>query len=590
MGKQRAVTSTSGDSDSRHNPWSQWRKRIILPAVVLLTIIVFSNSLENDFLTSWDDNQYITENSLVKELSWSNVEKIFTSFHSSGNYHPLTLLSYACEYKLFGPDPKAYHVTNLIFHCLNVILVFQLIKLITGRIETATIVALFFGIHPMHVESVSWISERKDVLYSFFLLGSLTSYTVYLKNKLKYSHSERAVGYIIALVLFVLSLLSKSAATILPLLLLLIDYYYKRRVNKQSILEKLPFFALTLIFGTIAIVSQQYVGAISNSSSAFSTIDRALFGSYAIIFYLMKACIPVNLSAFYPFPSKVDGWLPPEYYIAPIVVLAIIFTFIKVRKHQRDLMFGALFFFANIILILQIIPVGSAIVAERYTYLSFIGIFFPIGQLYCNISDRGLPSFPKTKLLFLGILTAYTLLFSVLTYERNMIWADGITLLSDVIEKDPKSGLAYLCRGITLRKQNHNGRALVDFESAIRASPNLVEAYAERGNMRAKRGEYDEAIIDFNQIIRTNPQYPQLNKVYYNRGTARENNKDYSGAIADYTHAMQIGKHDIDMYAYFSRGRAQSLLGNRAESCNDWTAAARLGHPQASDMIQKYCK
>ncbi len=593
--QERSHKAPRSDPTPTHH--TRWYRGLILPAILLITVLVFSNSLKNGFVSSWDDDQYVLENALIKDLSWDNIQKVFASFHSSGNYHPLTLLTLAIEYDRFGLDPKPYHVTNLLLHCLNTLLVFHLVRLLTSRDEVSAISALFFGIHPMHVESVAWISERKDVLFAAFYLGSLISYVTYIRKKgfrtgagKKSKESTPRTFYGVALGLFTLSLLSKSAAVSLPIILILIDYYSGERLDRRNLAEKVPFFVISIIFGVIALFSQQSVGAISTASLTYPTFDRILFACYSVNFYLFKLFFPLNLSAFYPFPVKTNGWFPTEYYVGPIILVAIIVIIYLSNRFRKDLVFGGLFYLANIGLVLQVVGVGSAIVAERYAYLSYIGLFFIIGQVYCRYTDQMSVENPTLRWLLIGLVIAYSGFICVLTFKRIPLWSDTTTLLSDAIDKDPRSGLAYLCRGIERRKQNHNGGALSDFNSAIQAYPGFTEAYAERGNMRVKRGEYEEAIADFNFIIRTNPKYRQLNKVYYNRATARENAKDYQGAIADYTSSLESGPPDISMYIYFSRGRVYSLLGQRSESCGDWSEAAKLGHPKAMEMLKQFCR
>ena len=219
---------------------------LVLAGIILLTLIVFSNSIGNNFVTNWDDKGYLMDNGYIKVITPESIKAIFHSYYN-GNYHPLTTISYALEYKFFGFNPKPFHIDNLIIHLLNIVLVFVLMQLLMGRIEASCIAALFFGIHPMHVESISWISERKDVLYTFFYLGALINYIYYLRAE----HKKKRY-FVMALVLFGLSLLSKSAAISFPVLLLLIDYYHDRKFDKKIVLEKLPFLSFSVAFGRAA--------------------------------------------------------------------------------------------------------------------------------------------------------------------------------------------------------------------------------------------------------------------------------------------------------------------------------------------------
>ena len=239
-------------------------------------------------LVNWDDDRYLSNTPAVQSLSLTTVKEASTSFFI-GHYQPLTILSYALDYHFYKLNPYHYHLTNLILHLLNSLLVFYLIYLLSGNIIVSFITAILFGLHPLHVESVAWVSERKDVLYSFFFLLSCITYLYYLTkgNKHKY--------YILSLFLFLCSLLSKSMAVTLPLLLLLIDYYLKRKPNKTLLLDKIPYFFLSIIFGIIAIF-----GVGIRPKVGFSLFGALSAASYATVFYLGKLFLPIKLSCLYP--------------------------------------------------------------------------------------------------------------------------------------------------------------------------------------------------------------------------------------------------------------------------------------------------
>src|SRR5688572_978865 len=226
----------------------------ILGGILLVTFLLFYNTLTNNFV-NLDDSGYIKDNPDIKSLSAKNIAAIFSSFYNA-NYHPFTTLSYAIEYNLFGLNAKPYHFVNLFLHLLNIFMVFRLIKKVSGKVQVALIVALFFAIHPMHVESVAWISERKDLLYSFFFICGLSTYYEYTHAK-----ADRNKLYVYTILLFLCSLLSKSAAITFPIMLLIFDYYFQRSWKAKVLVEKIPFFLLSLIFGVVNIFSQKSAGA-----------------------------------------------------------------------------------------------------------------------------------------------------------------------------------------------------------------------------------------------------------------------------------------------------------------------------------------
>ena len=221
--------------------------------LLVIAIIVFSPALKNGF--NYDDDIYIKENRFIKSLSFYNVERIFTSFFA-GNYQPVSVLTYLFEYRFFGLNPYPYHLTNIIVHLFNCLLVFWLFYLIGGRVLGAWIVSVLFVIHPLRVESVAWVSERKDVVYAFFFLCACIAYIYYLKN------GENRKLYCLAIIAFILSLLSKPMAITLPLVLFIFDYFFSRKFSKSLYLDKVPFFILSFLFGVVTIFSQYSGGGI----------------------------------------------------------------------------------------------------------------------------------------------------------------------------------------------------------------------------------------------------------------------------------------------------------------------------------------
>jgi tetratricopeptide (TPR) repeat protein len=504
------------------------RKVFLYAALIaLLTIIVFSNSIKNGFVRNYDDILYITSAENAKALTVNDIGTIFSSY-VAGIYHPVTVLSLAIEYNLLGPSATHFHLINLLIHVLNVLLVFWFIYLLTKRIEISIIVALFFGIHPMHVESVSWISERKDVLYTFFFLGSLIAYLKYISSETKYKYLAYSI------ILFSLSLLSKSAAVCLAPLIVLIDYYLKRKYVFKVCLEKIPYFILALIFGIVSLISQSSSGAINSLTEFnYSFIDRIFLVCYSIMFYIIKAIAPFNLSIIHYYPTKLSFW----YYFAPLGIAALIFLIIKLKNIRRDLLFGLLFFLITIILVLQFIPVGYSIVSERYSYIPFIGLFFIAGKLYCDFTDNKFNNFSKVRkkyiLFFIAVLTV---LFSMMTYERNKVWENSVTLFDDVIKKNPGTGHAYWARGSAKLDIDNIQGALSDFEKAIENNYKYADAYNSRAKCYFKLGFAEKAIEGYTDAIKVDNTFALA---YYNRGHSKQKLEDYNGSIDDYKKAIE---------------------------------------------------
>ena len=398
---------------------------ILLIMIVIVTALVYARTLQNGIL-NWDDHLLITNNNDIKSLSASNLKSIFTSYYL-GMYHPLVTLSFACEYHFFGLNPVVYHATNVLFHLANVVLVFFLVLLLSQRHETALIAACLFGLHPMHVESVAWIAERKDVVYAFFYLSALIFYLRFIRQgKLK--------NYWMLCSCFVLSLCSKTTAVTLPCILIIIDLYSRRKITKRTLLEKLPFVALSLVFGLIALHSQ---GGDTRTivGNSFNIIGRIFLASYALCYYLIHLFLPINLSALHLMPTTAGGILPAEYYLALLPLAILIFLGTRKSIVQREYVFGLSFFLVMLSLNIHLIPIGMAVVSERYTYVAYIGIYYCLGQLYVFFLDRYPAFFFSWKKVIRAAAGLLVLSFGCVTYQRIGLWKSSLILFQDAAVK-----------------------------------------------------------------------------------------------------------------------------------------------------------
>jgi tetratricopeptide (TPR) repeat protein len=464
-----------------------------LAGILLLTVIVFSSGISKNFV-ALDDPAYVRDNSFIKSLSFESLKNIFSSFYNF-NYHPVTTLVYAIEYHFFKLNAAPYRIINLLFHLANICLVFVLAEKISGRKEIALLASLFFGIHPLHVESVAWVSELKDVLYSFFLILALVVYANYIKNK---SNKLLACTF----VLFLLSLLSKPAAVTFPLLLPLFDYYYKRKLTREVILEKVPFFLLSLIFGIITVFAQKQGGAINTEYMVpYSAFQRIFIVSYGVVFYIVKLFVPANLCAFYYAPKVI----PYYYYICPLVIVLVAWLVSKSKAMKQQLIFGLLFYVFSIILVIQIIPVGYAIVAERYSYVPYIGLFFIAGSFYTNVRDNKLAFSSKMKPFIHYIFIGLAIVFSVTSFQRSKIWRDSLSLFTDIAEQNPESSYAHNTLGKIQNEATDYAGALASFNRSIELDSSIADVYFNRGNTYNTNKNYAMALRDYLKAFELKP-------------------------------------------------------------------------------------
>jgi hypothetical protein len=424
-------------------------------------------------LTNWDDEYYVVQNALLRGPDWTGIfSKPIVS-----NYHPITIATLAANYSMTGLDASSYLITNLLLHLINTGLVFYFIWLISGKkLWVAAFTAIVFGIHPMHVESVAWVSERKDVLYTLFFLISLIQYWRFLTtSKSKY--------LIYCFLFFALSLLSKPAAIILPFVLVLLDYWYGRPIGKRSILEKIPFLFLALVFAVITVKLQ--------SKTAIASLDfyplwsRFFFATYTSMTYIIRFFVPYPLSTFHPFPAtKTLGW---PIMLSPLFMLALL-ALVWFKRKNKLIVFSFFFFMINLALVLQIVSIGGTLLAERYTYVPYIGMAFFIGTMLDKYSAT------INKPLLWGITGAVVLIFGIITFQRTKVWKDSDTLWTNVLEHFPNSSVPrtnranYLIR-ISSAPENKGRqdellqRALEDCNEALKVPLNHAKAYENRQNI-----------------------------------------------------------------------------------------------------------
>jgi tetratricopeptide (TPR) repeat protein len=529
--------------------------------IVIITAITFSPVIKNGF-TLWDDNIYILENTLVKELSLENIRNIFTTF-TLGNYHPLTLLSFSIEYYFFGPNPHVYHSTNLILHILNCILVFLLIFMLSRNISVSLLAALVFGLHPLRVESVAWVSDRKDLLCAFFFLISIIGYLYYQRKKyLKY--------YILSLAAFALSLLSKAMAITLPIVLIILDYFFDRKFKSKMILEKIPYFIMAMTAGIINICARQGY-QFTLQEGAFSVFQRILINIHRFVFYfIMRMIVPMKLSFLKPY---VKGILPLPFYvfiIAALIIIAVLaYIVIASAKRTRYLVFGSLFMIITLSPVLMVTVLGYS--ADRFTYLASIGLCFIASQAFFDIYNRYLKKKKTAKTAAIFALCGIVGLFSFISWKRCAIWKDSISLENYFVENYPEDPRVYLNRGVAYEERGDHEKAIADYSKSLSIKPDYIEVYLRRGIAYLNKGQYDQAIRDLNRTIALDPGF---SKAYFHRGIVHDLCGEYDQAIADFTRAL-----DIDPgleAAFYNRGAIYLKTGNPTNAIADFDRAIAL--------------
>jgi protein O-mannosyl-transferase len=539
--------------------------------ILIITFIAFIPSLKNEFMPTWDDNVYVTNNPMVHELSTATVKEMFTKPVNS-TYVPLPLLTFAIEFSLFGDNPLPYHVTNLLLHLLCTFLVFQFLRAMKIDITYAAIGALLFGIHPMRVESVAWITERKDVLFGTFYLASMIIYTKYLETKdKKRNYFLAGIGF------FLLALFSKIEAVTLPLSLLLIDYYKERPLKIKLIIEKAPYFLLSLVFGILGIIILQKQGTLS-SNELLTFGDRFFCGLYAFSGYILKFFLPVYQSAYYPYPLLTGITASLIYFVNPLLLIVLGFFVYRSLRFTRAIVFGMLFFLFNVVFLLQIFAAGTAFFSDRFTYIPYIGLIF----IFVWYLEKVIRANREKKYVLFPVLAIVVLVLIGLTFSRSQVWKDGETLWTDSLEKYPDRNVpAYANLGVFYGNASQWDKAIAHLTKAIDMDPKYPDAFANRGVAYGNVGEPEKAISDFSKTIEINPKYA---KAYHNRAVSYAGLGQYDKAIADLSKAIELEPKYISAYVnlgllYYQKNEIDNAIGIGLKGLKE--------DPQNADLMVK---
>ena len=426
----------------------------------------------------------------------------------------------------------------------------------------AVIVALFFGIHPMHVESVAWASELKDLLYTGFFIAGLIAYLRYIGNSSDVSdtlndnslnttehtpnRSTALSALIPVFIFFILSVLSKPAAIIFPLVLLLIDFYTNRQFNKKVWLEKIPFFIVSLVFGLIAIRAQQAENLINEQ---YSVLQKLIFAPIAVLSYLTKFLLPVGLSSFDPYPQYVDGHLPYLYYTAPIIFALLCYGIYRTLKYTRLVAFGFLFFFVNIFLVLQFITLGNAIIADRYSYVAYIGLLFIVAtgfdRLYQSTTERSASY--KTIAVATVIVLAAGCCF--ITCTRSQLWATQDTISDNALENFPNDPNILNNKGYLLFREGAYEKSISYLDKAIQSDPGYTMAGINLVNSYIALKDIDHAIQCADTAL---SHAPQNNDLLTTKGYLLYTKHQYPEAIKALTKATGMNKNNGKGYFFFA--------------------------------------
>ncbi len=511
------------------------KKKAILTAICLgiIVFVLFSSNLGNEF-TNWDDDVYVTDNVDVHHLSFQSIKNIFKSTVTK-TYAPLSVLSFAIEWHFVEDKPFLYILNNILLHVAVCGLIYLLALQMGLSIRAAFLAALLFGIHPMHVESVAWITERKDVLYAFFYMLALCSYWHYLDNK-------KIKFFILSMLAGLLSILAKSMALSLPFILLVLDWYHGRKITFNVLKEKIPHF-----FYIVPVAAVTYL--INARVPAKDFIQAIMIWTWSFTFYIQKFFLPIHLSPIYELPKPI-GFDHLHYNIAVIVFALIIYLLIRFRKN-RLVLFALLYYYFSIFFLLRMAEeVHVSVVADRFMYLPSLGLCLLLGSL----ADQLLTQTKKRKQKhFLIASTCIVIILGLLgtrTHFQNKVWKDAGKVWDKAMEYSSNTPLILNNRGVIYLRKKQYDLAIADFTKAVKLRPKYVNAHYNLGLVYQNSEKYDLAVVNYNLALKYDPEYT---KALINKCLLYIKSNRYDEALVSGLKAIETNKDSGKGHYFLSK-------------------------------------
>ena len=559
--------------------WNLLRKRSICLALGLITLAVFAPSLTHDFL-GYDDQQYVTENVQVQAgLTGHSIVWAF-GLHA-GNWHPLAWLSHMLDCQLYGVKPAGHHLTNVLLHVANTLLLFLILNRMTGALWRSALVAALFAWHPLHVESVAWVAERKDVLSTFFWMLTLWAYARYvevqsLKSKVQSPGADAprftfhvSHYYLLSLSFFALGLMSKPMVVTLPFVLLLLDYWPLRRLqlNTQNstprtllplVWEKVPFFALAAIDCVLTITAQQPAMVSTTGLRISQRLEHALV---AYTHYLGALFVPRRMAVYYPYEKVVPM---EEVVLAGLVLAAVSALVFRHATRRPYLATGWLWFLGTLVPVIGLVQVGDQAWADRYTYLPSVGLFITVVWGVAELAGNGQAR--QIFLRWLAVAVGLALLCG--TSVQLRYWKDTRTLFEHAARVTRNNPLATTLLGSLLAQEGKLDQAIEYYRTALRYSPGFPEAHFHLGHAFDQQGRLQEAIAEYNQALWFKPTQEQAH-IFLGVALAKLGKLDQ--AVAHYLAALKL--NDQSAVAHNNLAKLLHTQGRLDDAIAHYSAA-----------------
>jgi Tfp pilus assembly protein PilF len=569
--------------------WIRYKYVFLAGILALTAALYFPSSLENGFTRYWDDETIVVQNEDIRNLSLEHLKHMFTrSYYDM--YCPVKILSHTLDYQLFELNPAGYHIMSLLYHLINILLLFTLIRVMLKSTPPALLAALVYALHPTAVETVSWTTGRGDLLYALFAFPALIYYVKYLTQGRKRKY------FLLTFLFFVLSGLSKPTAMTLPITLFVFDWYYKRKLfSKQVILEKVPFLAISIVLGVLSIALRgSGAPEISGFLEFFKSYRGYLFITYPLAFYLVKFICPLPLSFIYPHVSYYFYnrlMLPSLVWLSPFILLAALIVIVKAKPMRRQLVFGGLFYFTTIFSTLQIIPIVAVSAHDRYFYVPIFGMLFFVAWLYTYFKQK---RSTKALRIYVTAALAMSVAFACISFDRTKIWKSTVTLFEDVMKKQPRFIEGYdkmsehYFIGANVEAQ-HGATPLSDegFRNAIKWAKvtlkkrdNYPGEYLRLMRCHLALNEPDSALMYAPYAVKSAGSLPQMLEAYTMKGYLDLHTERYADAVADYDVILQYNPNSVnDLY---QRGVAKMLMWQHEPALADFNRVLQLQPNEAN--------
>jgi tetratricopeptide (TPR) repeat protein len=516
-----------------------WRPFAVCLALFLLAVAAFWQVTECEFV-NYDDDEYVTENPrVVSGLSFDNFIWAFTTGHA-GNWHPLAWLSHQADAQLFGLKPRGHHSMNLLFHAANAVLLFLLLNRATKKFWASAFVAAVFAVHPLNVESVAWVAERKNVLSTFLWLLTLIAYV-------RFAETQQRRFYALSLLLFALGLMAKPMLVTVPFVLLLLDWWPLRRLKigetsaanpsppiapqplRRVLLEKIPFLTLAGVVCVVTVYVQSLGGAV-RTTEEFSLWLRVINAMNAYATYLWKIFAPTHLAVFYPFDKNPSVW---RVILSAVVLAAISIAAARLWRKKPSLTCGWLWFVGVLVPVIGIVQVGGQAMADRHAYVPMIGILVAATWGVLGFASK----VPAMKFVLPALGAIIIGAFGYATFVQTTHWQNSVTLFERALAVTAENPVAHNNLGLALAAQEKFDEAIAHYEKAAQADPKFARAFNNWGLALAAQGKHELAMRRFGDALRMDPDY---DKAHINLGSAYAKRGNLQQASAHFQEALRI--------------------------------------------------